>query len=183
MAVRYLRDEAAEAPFGYYYEQDLVAGRPAGVPIHCVAVTGDPATGMLLGYVEYFGTQRVVVGLSQSYTGVPIARSYGLDPTSGRTISLQVDLPFSAADVQAIYDYERTPVDGMQRAYAEVIPTALKHHFDIEVANVSKRAARYALENCGAKPGDMLTPEQTAKLGPLAEQYMMPFIQRHGRRR
>jgi hypothetical protein len=182
LAVRYLRDEAAEAAFGYYYERDLVAGRPAGVPIHCVAVTGDPATGMLLGYVEYFGTQRVVVGLSQSYAGPPIARSYGLDPTTGKTITLQVDLPFSAADVQAIYNYERTPADGMQRAYAEVVPTALKRHFDLEVANVTRRAAQYAFEDCGAKPGDELTPEQTTKLGPLAVEYMMPFIQRHARR-
>jgi hypothetical protein len=182
LGVRYLCDEAAEAAFGYYYERDLVGGRPAGVPIHCVAVTGDPATGMLLGYVEYFGTQRVVVGLSQSYAGPPISRSYGLDPTSGKTISLQVDLPFSAADIQAIYNYERTPADGMQRAYAEVVPTALKRHFDLEVASVTKRAARYAFENCGAKPGDMLTAEQAAKLSPLAAQYLMPFIQRHARR-
>jgi hypothetical protein len=183
LAVRYLRDEAAEAAFGYYYERDLVAGRPAGVPIHCVAVTGDPATGMLLGYVEYFGTQRVVVGLSQSYAGSPIARSYGLDPTTGETIPLQVDLPFSVADVQAIYNYERTPADGMQRAYAEVVPTALKRHFDLEVAHVARRAAQYAFENCGAKPGDELIPEQTAKLGALATEHMMPFIQRHARRR
>ena len=48
LAVAYLRDETAEPAFGYYYERDLVAGRPAGVPIHCVAVTGDPETGMLL---------------------------------------------------------------------------------------------------------------------------------------
>jgi len=42
LAVDYLCDEAAEPAFGYYYERDLVDGRPAGVPIHCVAVTGDP---------------------------------------------------------------------------------------------------------------------------------------------
>jgi hypothetical protein len=182
LAVEYLRDKTAEPSFGYYYESDLVAGRPAGVPIHCVAVAGDPTTGMLLGYVEYFGVNRVVVCLSQSYAGPPLARSYGLDPTTGNTVPLQVDLPFSAADVRAIYDYEKTPDGGMQRAYDEIMPTALKRNFDRELASVIKRAAQYALENCGAKPGDELTAEQTAKLGPLVMKYMMPFLQRHARR-
>jgi hypothetical protein len=50
-------------------------------------------------------------------------------------------------------------------------------------AHVTKRAAQYAFENCGAKPGDMLTPKQTKKLVELATEHMMPFIQRHARRR
>jgi hypothetical protein len=183
LAVAYLRDEAAEPVFGYYFERDLVDGRPAGVPIHCVAVSGDPKTGMLLGYVEYFGVQRVVVCLSQSYAGPPLARTYGTDPTTGKTIPLQVDLLFSAADVQAIYNYERIPDDGMQRAFAEVVPTALKRNFDREVAHVTRRAAEYAFANCGAKPGDVLTPEQAKKLAELATEHMMPFIQRQARRR
>jgi hypothetical protein len=122
LAVAYLRDEAAEQAFGDYFERDLVVGRPVGVPIHCVAVAGDPATGMLLGYVEYFGVQRVVVCLSQSYVGPPLSRSYGQDPTTGNTIPLRVDLPFSAADVKTIYNYERVPVGSRERAFEAVGP-------------------------------------------------------------
>jgi len=183
LAVAYLRDETAEPAFGYYYERDLVASRPAGVPIHCVAVTGDPETSMLLGYVEYFGVQRVVVCFSQSYAGPPLARSYGLDPTTGKTIPLQVDLPFSAADVQAIYNYEKIPDGGIERAWAEVVPTALKRSFELEKARAIKAATKYAFENCGAKPGDILTTEQMRKLAALAAECMMPFLQRHARRR
>lgn len=183
LAVAYLRDETAEPAFGYYYERDLVAGRPAGVPIHCVAVTGDPETGMLLGYVEYFGVQRVVVCFSQSYAGPPLARSYGLDPTTGKTMPLQVALAFSGADVQAIYNYEKIPDGGIERAWAAVVPTALQRSFELEKARAIKAATKYAFENCGAKPGEMLTPEQTKKLAALATEHMMPFIQRHARRR
>ena len=182
LAVKYLRDKTAEAAFGYYYDRDLLANRPAGVPIHCVAITGDPATGMLIGYVEYFGIQRVVVGLSQSHAGPSIARAHGLDPTTGQTVHLQVDLLFSAADIRAIYNYERISDNGMQRAFAEVMPTALQRNFERELARVTKRAAEYAFANCGAKPGDELTPEQKAKLGALAAEHMMPFIKRHARR-
>jgi HNH endonuclease len=183
LAVAYLRDEAAEPAFGDYFERDLVAGRPVGVPIHCVAVDGDPATGMLLGYVEYFGVQRVVVCLSQSYVGSPLARSYGLDPTTGKIIPLQVDLSFSAADVKAIYSYERVPDGSRERAFEAVVPTAMKRNFDRAVAHESARAAQYAFENCGAKPGDKMTPELAKKIAELATERMMPFIQRHARRR
>lgn len=183
LAVNYLRDESAEPAFGYYYEQDLVVGRPAGIPIHCVAVVGEPATGMLLGYVEYFGVYRVVVCFSQSYAGPQLARSHGLDPTTGRTVPLQVKLPFSDADIRAIHDYERIPDGAMQRAFAQVVPTALRRNFELEKARAIKAATEYAFRNCGARPGDMLTPEQTEKLAARATEHLMPFIQRHRQRR
>src|ERR1700730_15674825 len=62
---------------------------------------------MLLGYVEYLGLHRVVICFSQSYTGPALARSYALDPMTGKTMPVRVDLPFSAADVQAIYNSMR----------------------------------------------------------------------------
>jgi hypothetical protein len=182
LAIAYLRDETAEPAFGYYYGRDLVAGRPTGVPIHAVALAGNPETGVLLGYVEYFGVQRVVVCFSKSYAGPLLARSYGLDPTTGKTLPLQVDLAFSVADVQAIYNYEKVPDGGIERAWAAVVPTALQRSFELEKARAIKAATKYALENCGAKPGDMLTPEQTKKLAALATEHMMPFLQRHARR-
>jgi hypothetical protein len=182
LAVAYLRDEAAEPAFGDYFERDLVSGRPAGVPMHCVAVNGDPETGMLLGYVEYFGVQRVVVCFSQSYAGPPIARTYGLDPTTGNAVPLHVELSFSAADVKAIYNYERVPDGSRERAFEAVVPTALKRNFDRAVEHESARAARYAFENCGAKPGDEITPELAKKIAELATERMMPFIRRHARR-
>jgi hypothetical protein len=54
VAVAYLRDENAEEIFGDYFEQDLVDGRPAGVPIHCVAVTGEPESGHAVGLCRVF---------------------------------------------------------------------------------------------------------------------------------
>jgi hypothetical protein len=102
LSVTYLRHEGAEPAFGYYLERDLVRGRPSAVPVHCVSVSGDPETGMLLGYIEYFGVHRIVVCHSQCYSGPAIARSYGLDPASGNAIPVEFDLSFSAADIQAI---------------------------------------------------------------------------------
>jgi hypothetical protein len=110
-------------------------------------------------------------------------RRNGLDPTTGKIIPVQVDLSFSVADVQAIYNYEKIPDGGIERAFAEVPPTAMKRSFELEKARVIKDATKYAFENCGAKPGDTLTKEQMRKLAALAAERMMPFLQRHTRRR
>jgi hypothetical protein len=183
LGVIYLRDEAAPPSYGFYSERDLVAGRPSGIPIHCVAVSANPETGLLLGYVEYFGVHRMVLCLSQSYSGPVVDCAHAIDPLTGRSIPVRVTLPFTAADVESIYAYERVPSDGVQRAFAEVFPTGLKLGFEREKARVIKDAVRYAFENCGAKPGDMLTDEQKAKLPGLVTERMMPFIRRHAARR
>lgn len=37
-ATNYLRNDEAEACFGYFYEIDLVKKRPKSVPLHCVSI-------------------------------------------------------------------------------------------------------------------------------------------------
>jgi hypothetical protein len=183
LALAYLRDESASPPYGFFYERDLVAGRPAGVPIHCVAVSANPETGLLLGYVEYFGVHRIVLCLSQSYAGPMLEQAYGLDPLTGLPASVRVSLPFSIEDIEAIYDYRKIPDGSVERAYAAVVPAALERSFELEKAHVIADATRYAFENCGAKEGEMLTEEQKARLPGLVMERLMPFILRHAARR
>src|SRR5271169_12153 len=47
-ALAYLRDKDAAPCFGYYQSSDLMVARPRGVPLHCVANSGNPVTGLLL---------------------------------------------------------------------------------------------------------------------------------------
>lgn len=183
LGLAYLRDESAPPPYGFFYERDLVTGRPAGVPIHCVAVSANPQTGLLLGYLEYFGVHRIVLCLSQSYTGPLLEQAYGLNPLTGRPVTIRVDLPLSIEDIAAIYDYQKIPNGSVERAYAAVIPTALERGFEQEEARAIADATRYAFENCGAKEGEMLTEEQKARLPDLIRGRLMPFILRHAARR
>ena len=82
--------------------------RPPRTFFHCVHVRGDERKRALLGYVELFGYQRMVVLLSDSYAGRPFSQCYAVDPVAGRKIDLVVDLPdFSAEEIQAIYDNKR----------------------------------------------------------------------------
>lgn len=183
LGLAYLRDTSAPPPYGFFYERDLVTGRPVGVPIHCVAVSANPQTGLLLGYIEYFGVHRVVLCLSQSYAGPMLEQAYGLNPLTGLPVAVRVDLPFSVGDIAAIYDYKRIPAGSVERAYAAVMPAALAGSFEQEKKRAIADATRYAFENCGAKKGDILTEEQKAKLPGLVIERLMPFIRRHAARR
>jgi len=176
IALSYIRNPNANACFGFYYEKDLVIGRPAGIPLHCVAVSGNPETGLLLAYVEYFGVHRVVVCLSQSYRGTRVDHAHGLDPTTGQIIALSVGLPFTTDDIQAIYDYKKIPAGAVERAYSEVIPTGMRQQYEHEKQRVIADAVQYAFANCGAKEGEILTKEQIAKLPGLMMQRLTPFI-------
>jgi hypothetical protein len=62
-AVEYLTNPQGFPCFGYFHERDLIRNRPNEV-FHCVAVSGDNQSGLLIGYADYFGVYRVVVAMS-----------------------------------------------------------------------------------------------------------------------
>jgi hypothetical protein len=178
-ALAYLRDPNGPPCFGYYYERDLLSVRPDGIPLHCVAISANPDSGLLLGYVEYFGLHRMVVSLSKVYRGSRIEAAYCLNPLTGELLPITVALPFSESDIEAIFNYERIPDGSMQQAADKVISAGMRRQFERERARVTRDAAEYALANSGAKWGEALTPEQMAKLPELIMQRLAPFIQRH----
>jgi hypothetical protein len=178
LGVAYLRDEKAKPPFGYYFVADLIENRPVGVPFHCVAISGDSETGLLLGYVEYFGAVRIVTCLSENYTGPKVNGSYAVDPTTGNTLELKVATPFDRAELQAIYNYERAPLEGHKAALEAVLGPAMARQQQEGQRRAIADAVEYAFANCGAKPGDILTPEQTQRLAGLVTGRLMPYLSR-----
>jgi hypothetical protein len=175
-ALPYLRAPSISPPYGLYYERDLIVDRPAGIPLHCAAVCGDRSTGLLLGYVEYFGVFRMVVCLSKAYTDQNLDFCHGIDPRTGKALSLTVQMPFVAADIQEIYDGKRIPDGSREEAFAKVIPGAMREKARREQERVISDAVEYAFANCGAKRGEMLTPEQHRKLTRLLFERMAPYL-------
>ena len=88
---------------GYFYsiEHDVIEERPVPV-LHCVAINGDPTTGKLIGYVEYFGAFRMVAVLSDRYRGTALEKNYAIDPISGVDIELKMNLCFVQQQMQDI---------------------------------------------------------------------------------
>ena len=165
--------------FGYYYERDLVTNRPDGTPFHCVYVKGDPVKRQLLGYVEFFGVQKIVVALSSSYKGKAFNNCYAVNPMDGREIQIDVEMDFSSDDIEMIYKYEKIPDGSIVEAYNKVLPTGLAASFDKQKNRVMDDAVKYGFANCGAKKGEMLTAEHIERLLKLIAAKMTPFLLNH----
>ncbi|MGP5211574.1 HNH endonuclease [Psychrobacter alimentarius] len=175
-AIDFLKKEAAEPCFGYYYEKDLVSVRPAGVPIHCIHVNGDPESKLIRGYVEYFGVMRVVMCLSSNYSGRAFSATYAIDPIKGEELKLSVDLDLTFSDIRKAYNYEKWDGKVVQKAMGAVIgPTLDKQHTE-ERDRVLNEAVRYAFSHCGAKEGEMITEEQHSRLMGLLWEKLEPWV-------
>jgi HNH endonuclease len=175
-ALGYLRAKGAPPCFGYYHDTDLIQGRPAGVPLHCLSVEADAETGLILGYGEYFGFHRFVCLLGEGYRGPSIRSTYAIDPRTGAGLDLHVHIPFSRCDIEGIYDYKRTKLEDLKRAADAILSPAMQAHMDAERNRVVSQAIDAAFSSCGAKRGDELTAEQIRKLALVAAQKVTPFV-------
>ena len=96
-----------ELCFGYYNVSDLIRNRPQHVPLHCVYISADPKNGQVLGYVEYFGFQKIVVCLSSNYRGPARELTYAINPLTGEELDVEIVLHLTPDDIREIYDYKR----------------------------------------------------------------------------
>ncbi|GGZ84068.1 HNH endonuclease [Paraglaciecola chathamensis] len=172
----YLRNEESEACFGYYYEHDLLLNRPEGIPLHCISIKAFPDTKQLLGYVEFFGVQRMIICLSSSYEGPEITSTYAINPITGEELNITTDLALSESDIKASYNYEKIPAGSVEAAFSKVIPVGMAASVEKEKNRVLDKAIQHAFANCGAKEGELLLPEHVDKLTGLVMEKLEPFI-------
>jgi len=175
-AINYLRNDESEACFGYFYETDLIKNRPEGIPLHCVSIKGCGKSKQVIGYVEYFGVQRVVLCLANYYEGEDISNTYAINPITGEELSLVVDLNLSNEEIREAYDYKKIPGGSVEAAFGKVIPTGMKASVEKEKDRVLNEAVMHAFKHCGAKEGEMLMPEHVSKLTGLMMEKLEPFI-------
>ena len=178
LALDYLKNEDAEACFGYYYERgnDLVVNRPGKLPLHCVHVVGSSLDSTLLGYIELYGFQRMVLCLSESYSGEDFSHSYAIDPITGEELDLSVILNLSVAEVREAYEGKRYHQATYKRAIENVAETMREVGFNRAIDLVSKSAFGTACAKLGIEEGDILTDELARKLASEMADSMMPFI-------
>ena len=176
LAQKYLSGED-EPCFGYFNENDPVLNRPEGIFFHCVHVQGNEKTGKVLGYVEYFGYERIVVVPSDSYRGPQFSACYAVDPVTGNEIPLSVELPdFTEQEIEDIYDYKRVDNDKSRIALESLLQSYTESAGERERTRTIKHAIDYAFDNCGAKPGEQISPEQGKQLIDLLKEQLIPFM-------
>jgi len=178
LALDYLLNESGEPCFGYYYdkERDLVVNRPTGHPFHCVSVKGDSDTGTILAYVELYSLHRMVMCLSESYTGKDFAHSYAIDPTNGEEIDVDVDLDISIPEIWKAYDYEKFDYEVRESSLVGLIEYSDALGFEGSLKRATERAVEYAFTRCNAEPGEYLTDEQLKQVIADAVTHMESFL-------
>ena len=178
LALDYLLNEGAEASFGYYYDRakDIVTNRPRGLPIHCVYVKGCSEDSTLVGYIEFYGLWRMVLCLSESYTGDDFTHIYALDPQSGQELDLSICFDLSISEIREAYEYRRYNRAAFMDAISHLFDTIRETDFNRARDQAIKSAVEAAFFKTGAKEGDILTDAQIGQLITVIVDGMMPFI-------
>ena len=181
LALDYLLNEGKEPCFGYYYDndKDLVINRPPRIPFHCVYVQGCSENSTLVGYIEFYSLWRIVLSLTESYTGPDFTHVYAVDPIKGEELDVSVNFDLSISDVREAYEYKRYNIMALTDAIANVLDRARKVSFNRAMERAVKNAVEGALTNSGVKEGDMLTDEQISDVSGDIAEGMMPFIIHH----
>jgi hypothetical protein len=181
LALDYLRNETGNPPFGHYGKRDLVTNRPQGRVFHCVAIAGDPLTKRLTGYMELFTIFRLVIALSDRYTGPAINASYAVDPIVGEELDLQVNLAFSAEELRFAVANEDDPTVQRLEAADMVARIARDLSFERQLERISKKVYGEAVAalNLDIAPGQQLSPETAFALGQEITRRMAPFLAHH----
>ena len=164
--------------FGYYNVSDPIVNRPDNTPLHCAHVCADPESGQILGYVEYFGFQKMVICLSSDYSGPVRERSYAVNPLTGEKLDIDVVLNLSAEDIRAIYDYERWDYERAKDDLAMVLTICREIDRDRAIHRAVDEAIEYACVQMGLQDGDILSDENILEFSNYAFEKIAPVALR-----
>lgn len=162
--------------FDYFYQRDLVTNRPTDCVFHCVAVSGNPATEQLIGYVELYSTWRMVVCLSAQYTGESFQSSYSVNPATGEEINLTFDLNFSRDALRAACNSNDDYSMELGRAFNSMMEIGYVASLERERERALQRAVATAMNQLGIQPGDSLSPEQLPAFTRIVTKVIMPCL-------
>jgi hypothetical protein len=176
LARDYLLGNGSTHCWWFYYERDLIANRPDDSLFHCVAISGNPATRQLLGYVEFFGAYRMIVHLSSEYDGKAFSSGYAVDPTTGKELPISPGLDLTIDDVISTCNGKRPYVEGMSAAIHHLMRIAYPRTLERERKRVIEAAIRSAIPELGLAPGEWLGPEDVHELVRLVMREITPCI-------
>ena len=163
--------------FGYCNDVDVVVNRPEGMFFHCVGISGNPTTGQVLGYVEYFGYQRIVACLSSVYAGPPFTSCYAIDPVRGAELSLEIELAFSPEEIRAIYEYRRLDRSVLQDSVGRLFEYWSKKDSDAELERALSDALEYARKECGVRESESISEAQAEVFAKLVGDQLRPTLE------
>ena len=177
-AIEYLRDETSEEiPFGFSYLSDLVQNRPHDKVFHCVSLHGNPKSKKLWSYIEYFGIFRVLVLLSDNYSGEYKNEIYALDPIDGSDVCIKVNEDVSAEELSLICSGEGLNFDNYKAAAEYALPIILERGRRRALDRFLKVGFDHAATTLGIKENEIVPKEKIIEFTALMMEKISPFIQ------
>ena len=167
-----------ELCFGYYNASDPIRNRPQDVPLHCVYISADPESNQVLGYIEYFGFQKMAVCLSSNYHGPPRELSYAINPLTGEEIDIEVVLHLTPGDIREIYDYKRWDYERAKADLASALSVWRGIDRDRVITHAVDDAIEYACSQMGIQDGDELSDDIISEFCNYAFERLAPVALR-----
>lgn len=92
IGIAYLNNSNHDRIWGYYLDEiDVILNRDIDIPLHCVHINANGSKGKVIAYIEYFSILKVVILLSNNYSGIDQSITYALDPTTGKELNVGVE--------------------------------------------------------------------------------------------
>ena len=146
------------------------------MPFHCVYVEGCAGNSTLVGYIEFYGLWRIVLLLSEAYTGDGFSHSYAVDPIEGEELDISFRFDLSAPEIRDAYVYRRYD----NSAFEDAIVNVLDRAREIDFKQARDKAIEYGLEvaiaKAGMGKGEVLTDEQARQFARDVAERLKPFI-------
>jgi hypothetical protein len=174
-AMRYLLGNDASPSYGHFHERDLIDERPNTHLIHCVSVKGDSASRTLIAYVEYFSLARLVILLSDDYSGSNMQCTYAIDPSTGAEIPVSVDLNLSSQELQEVIACTEYKPDSYMQTFNQAFPVLMRRNEERARAQAIKVAYEFACEKLCIEPGDEIRPEHHQQFSAYIAEHLVSF--------
>ncbi|MDI9235010.1 HNH endonuclease [Limnohabitans lacus] len=175
--IQYLLDGNIEAiPFGFSYLSDFIQNRPKDKIFHCVSLHGDPKTKMLWSYIEYFGNFRIVVLLSDSYSGEYRNEIYSVDPIDGRSVGVRVRSDVSAEELALIWSGDGLSYENYKAAADYALPIILERGRSRTLDRTVKEGFDHAAKQLGIKKDEIIPKEKAAEFTAFMMEKLSPYI-------
>ncbi len=181
LALDYLLHEGKEPCFGYYYvpDKDIIVNRPPHCTFHCVYVEGSADSSTLFGYIELFSLWRIVLCLSQTYTGTDFSHKYAIDPVKGEELNLSFNFNLSSSDIQQAYEYRRYDEQTFMAALSKVFDQIQDTGFNRALDQAINSGIKEAMVIAGVTEESDLTEAEVRDFTKILAARILPFITHH----
>ena len=162
--------------FGYYNETDPIIHRPDNTTLHCVYVSANAVTGLILAYVEYFGFQKIIACLSSNYHGPPRGHCYAINPVTGEELDIDIVLDLAKDDIAAIYDYKKINYDRARADLENMLSVWYQIDRNRAISGVVDDAIGYACTQMELEPEGIIPEDRVPEFSNLIFRKTAPLL-------